>query len=112
MRLSVPTAFPGQNIRARVLNGGAISFLAKPVDGPLLIKHISAAAAFRRLIADTLLLPPHTALSRHIAIRTDKIAGPRNRPIRPKVSSPPNMPSKIHRKGKRIELPIRIGRTK
>ena len=55
---------------------------------------------------------PYSASSRHIVSRTDMIAGPRNRPIEPKVSSPPKMPSKIHRKGKRVELPIRIGRTK
>jgi FixJ family two-component response regulator len=39
------TAFPEPNIRARALNGGGIGFLAKPIDGASLIKHIQMAVA-------------------------------------------------------------------
>lgn len=39
------TAFPEPNIRARAMNGGGIGFLAKPIDGESLIKHIQAAVA-------------------------------------------------------------------
>jgi FixJ family two-component response regulator len=39
------TAFPEPNIKARAMNGGGIGFLAKPIDGNLLIKHIHAAVA-------------------------------------------------------------------
>jgi FixJ family two-component response regulator len=39
------TAFPEPNIKARAMNGGGIGFLAKPIDGDLLIKHIHAAVA-------------------------------------------------------------------
>lgn len=39
------TAFPEPNIRARAMNGGGIGFLAKPIDGESLIKHIRAAVA-------------------------------------------------------------------
>jgi FixJ family two-component response regulator len=37
------TAFPEPNIRARAMNGGGLGFLAKPIDGESLIKHIQAA---------------------------------------------------------------------
>jgi FixJ family two-component response regulator len=37
------TAFPEPNVRARAMNGGGIGFLAKPIDGESLIKHIQAA---------------------------------------------------------------------
>ena len=39
------TAFPELNIKARAMNGGGIGFLAKPIDGESLIKHIQAAVA-------------------------------------------------------------------
>ncbi len=37
------TAFPEESIRTRALEAGAVCFLAKPVDGSTLIKHIHAA---------------------------------------------------------------------
>ena len=39
------TAFPEESIRTRALEAGAVCFLAKPVDGPTLIKHIHAAVS-------------------------------------------------------------------
>ena len=39
------TAFPELNIKARAMNGGGIGFLAKPIDGESLNKHIQAAVA-------------------------------------------------------------------
>ena len=49
--------------------------------------------------------------SRHIAYSTDIIAGPRNRPSRPKVSSPPTRPSSAPRNGRQLTRPISSGRT-
>ncbi len=37
------TAFPEENIKSRAMHSGAISFLAKPLDGPSLIKQIQRA---------------------------------------------------------------------
>jgi FixJ family two-component response regulator len=37
------TAFPDEGIRARALEAGAMCFLAKPFDGPTLIRYLEAA---------------------------------------------------------------------
>jgi FixJ family two-component response regulator len=37
------TAFPEEGIRARALYAGAISFLAKPIDGTALVEQIQTA---------------------------------------------------------------------
>src|SRR6516225_6943809 len=52
------------------------------------------------------------APSRQIAMTAAMIAGPTNNPIRPKVSKPPKLPSRTHRKGRRVDAPISAGRTK
>src|SRR6266446_1873677 len=52
------------------------------------------------------------APSRHMAMTAAMIAGPTNNPIRPNVSKPPKMPRRTHRKGRRVDAPIRAGRTK
>src|SRR6516225_7817513 len=52
------------------------------------------------------------APSRQIAMTAAMIAGPTNNPIRPKVSKPPKMPKRTHRKGRRVDAPISAGRTK
>lgn len=37
------TAFPEENIRTRALKAGAVAFLSKPFDGPILIESIDCA---------------------------------------------------------------------
>lgn len=37
------TAFPEESIRARALKAGAVAFLSKPFDGPILIESIDCA---------------------------------------------------------------------
>src|SRR5262249_16428513 len=49
---------------------------------------------------------------RQIARTAVIIAGPTNSPIRPNVSRPPKMPRRTQRKGRRVDAPIKPGRTK
>src|SRR5215471_14032348 len=71
----------------------------------------SGSRAGRRCV-QTSAVSTLSAPSRQMATSTDMMAGPRKRPMSPKVSSPPKMPSSTHRKGRRVVLPIRIGRIK
>src|SRR3954454_20740219 len=49
--------------------------------------------------------------SRHSSIKLAMIAGPRKRPSRPQVSTPPRIPSSTHRNGSLVAPPISTGRT-
>src|ERR1019366_6614908 len=50
--------------------------------------------------------------SRQSRISADMIAGPRNRPSKPQVATPPKMPNSTQMNGSRVALPITTGRTK